>query len=95
MLVAVREGVGVRVVEQALVALAPREALVADAQVFVLDEFWSRVSVLLLVLQVGVQHAQADGRHGHEERQLLPHLVSAGFMSSNSGWATNLRVLGN
>lgn len=85
-LVAVRQRVGVRVVEQALVALAPREALVADAQVLVLDEFRSRVAVLLLVLQVSVQHAQSDRRHGDEERQLLPHLVTTGWCGMGQCW---------
>lgn len=76
MLVAVGQGVNVGVVEQALLALTPGEALLAAAQVVVLDELLAGLVVLLLVLQIGVQHAQSHGGHGHEEGQALPHLVA-------------------
>lgn len=77
-LVTIRKGVGVGVVEQALVALAPREPLVTDAQMLILDELRLGMAVLFLVLQVCIQHAQADRWHGHEKGQLLPYLVTAG-----------------
>jgi len=75
-LVTVGQGVDMGVVEQALLALSPREALLAAAQVIVLDELLAGLVVVLLVLQVGIQHAQTDGGNGHEERQTLPDLVA-------------------
>lgn len=76
-LIAIGKGVDMGVVEQALVAFAPREALLATTQVFVLDKLLAGLVVLLLVLQVGIQHAQTHGGHGHEEGQTLPHLVAS------------------
>lgn len=64
------------VVEQALVALSPGEALLTTTQVIVLDELLAWVTVLLLVLQVSVKHAQTDCWQGHKERQTLPDLVA-------------------
>lgn len=75
-LITIGQGVNMGVVEQALVALAPRETLLTATQIFVLNELLAGVIVLLLVLQVCVQHAQTDSWHGHEERQTLPDLVA-------------------
>jgi len=62
--------VGVGVVEQAVVAVAPRERLGAQPEVLVGPELGR---VVVLVRQVGVGHAQTDGRQRNDERQLLPH----------------------
>lgn len=72
------------VVEQALVALTPWESLGANAQVVVLDEWWTLVVVLLLVFQVGVQHAEGDCGSSHEEGETLPQLPAT-FWSNNLG----------
>lgn len=64
------------VVEQALVALSPGEALLTATQVIVLDELLTWVIVLLLMLQVCVKHAQTNCWQGNEERQTLPDLVA-------------------
>lgn len=52
--------------EEALGAIPPWESLVSDSQVFVFDELWA-MNGHFLVLQVGVQHAQADCWEGDEE----------------------------
>lgn len=76
MLVAAWQWVCVWVVEKALVSFSPGETLVADAEVVVWLELCARVSVLLLVLQVSVQHAQTDGREGDQEAKTLPYFVA-------------------
>lgn len=64
------------VMKQAALALSPRETLIADTHMLVRDEFRPGMAVLLLVLQVGIQHAQTHGRKGDEEGQFLPGLVA-------------------
>lgn len=55
-----------------MVAIAPWELLPADAQVLVWDVLWPWLLGMFHVAQVGVDHAQADGREGDEEGQVTP-----------------------
>lgn len=71
------------VMKQAALALSPRETLVADTHMLVRDEFRPGMAVLLLVLQVGIQHAQTHGRKGDEEGQFLPGLVATTSVSGD------------
>lgn len=64
-------------VEQALLAFSPWESLVSDVQVLVFLELWTMHGHLLM-LQVGVQHAQTDGGDSDEEWQSFPQLPAAG-----------------
>lgn len=75
-LVARGQGVDFRVVDQRPGAISPREALVPDAHMVVWDELGPGLSVVSLVTQVGVHHAQGDGGQCHKDGQLLPQLVS-------------------
>lgn len=75
--VAVGKSVGVGVVEQGVVAVSPWESLVPDAHVIVLDEFGTRLSVVSLVAQVGVHHAESYSGQCHDEAQPLPQLIAA------------------
>lgn len=75
-LIAIGQGVEVRVVEQRMVSIAPREPFRSDTQVVVFDEFRPGV-VLLLVHQVYVDAAQSDRREENEEGQVLPDFVRA------------------
>lgn len=76
LLVALRKGVGVRVVDEGVVAVAPREGLVSDAEVAVGEELW--LSVLLNVLRVFLLLAVGVVRHkktrwdSNKERNSLP-----------------------
>lgn len=74
-LVSVGEGVGVWVVEQRFVALAPRETLGTYTEVIVFDEFWPFV-VSALMRQVAIHGAQQDRWHSHEYREVLPYFVT-------------------
>ena len=72
------------VMKQAALALSPRETLVADTHMLVRDELRPGMAVLLLVLQVGIQHAQTHGRKGNEEGQFLPGLVATTLKKKKS-----------
>lgn len=78
-LVASGQGVHVGVVDERPGAISPRESLVPDAHMIVWDELWPGLSVVSLVAQVGVHHAQGDRGNSHEPRQLLPQFVAAAW----------------
>ena len=89
LLVALRKGVGVRVVDEGVVAVAPREGLVSDAEVAVGEELW--LSVLLNVLRVFLLLAVGVVRHkktrwdSNEERNSLPRVrVPKAWLFSSS-----------
>uniref|UniRef100_A0A7G3AM80 Putative secreted protein n=1 Tax=Lutzomyia longipalpis TaxID=7200 RepID=A0A7G3AM80_LUTLO len=54
---------------------------------FILDEFRTWFTMILLMSQVSVQHAKTNGRYSHEEAQSLPQLPSTRVLSSNSRWS--------
>lgn len=58
--------------------------LCADTQVVVGHKFRALMVGVLLVGQVGIQHAETDGRHGDEERHLLPQLMATCNMNKNN-----------
>lgn len=64
--------IGNGVVEQAMVAIAPWEGLLTDAQMFVFDEFGTWMFGVLNMAQIGVQHSQANAWEADEEGQTLP-----------------------
>lgn len=77
-----------RVMEQTLLPFAPREPLVADPHVLVRNERGPLV-VLRSVLNVAIDHAQADRRQGDEEREVLPQFVTTFVASGDGGGAAN------
>lgn len=58
--------------EQAMVAIAPWETLSANSQVLVWDVFWSWLFGMLHMAQIGIDHAQGDGRESNEIGQVTP-----------------------
>lgn len=66
-LVTIGQRIDLRIVEQAARSVAPRETLVALAQVLVLDELGAGQIVRLLMAEVRVDQAQTDGGHGDQE----------------------------
>ena len=49
----------------------------------VFDELLTRVIVLLLILQVGIQHAQTDSGKSNQEAQTFPDLVTTRVFTSS------------
>ncbi len=75
LLPAFRQRVCFGVVEERVVAVAPREAAGSDAHVFIGNKLGLVVVVVVLQLEeVGVQGREDDRWHGDVEKDLLPEL---------------------
>lgn len=74
-LIAIRQRIGVRVVEQTVVSISPGKSLSADTQVRVWHKFWLLMWVGL-GLHVGVCHADTNARKGQHNGEYLPCLCS-------------------
>ena len=72
-LVAVRQSVGVRIMEKAVVPVAPREPLGTQPQVVILDERWPLMA-LIHVRQIAINSAQPNRWQCKEQRNVLPNL---------------------
>lgn len=72
-LIAVREGVPLRVVEERPLAITEGEVLLADTHVLVGLEFWRRFMVTLLMFVCHIASNSKNGNHS-EKSNILPHL---------------------
>merc|ERR1719300_1026512 len=82
LLVAIREGVHVGVVEQGVVAVPPRELLAPDSEVVIGNELGGGVGVLVSHAE-GVPVPEDDDGDGGKEEALLPGLVAASMATAH------------
>merc|ERR1719300_2250342 len=74
LLVAIREGIDVAVVEEGVVAISPGELLAPDSEVVIGNELGGGVGVLVSHAE-GVHVPEDDDGDGGKEEALLPGLV--------------------
>jgi hypothetical protein len=64
-------------VKERVIAIAPRERLVADVHVRIGDVLGTRLRFVLLVIHIRVPHSESKTRNSDEDEDVLPTLAGS------------------